>query len=206
MTPRGVLPRKRARRDASLVIIATEGDREEPAYFDRLREHDLLRPKQIIHVEPPQEHASDPQSVLFVAKGAREGYGATQPDDRVWCVVDVDHHTGGRHVAGFTQMLKEAAEAAIEVAVSNPCFQVWYLLHVAALEGLVLTDYQTVSAALGPRVTEPRLPGGVPRECIDRARIDQAIQRAAASHDPSQPWPQQPGTTLHRLVSSILAP
>lgn len=206
MSSRGVLPRKRARRDASLVVIATEGARTEPAYFERLREHSLIRPKVIVEVVPPTDNASAPDAVLRSAKTAREGFGASQPDDRVWCVVDVDHHADPPHIATFTNTLKEAREADIDVAVSNPCFEIWYLLHFQEIGSAPLPHYAAVQALVGPLVPEPRLPGGIPHACIDRTRIDQAITRAATTESPDHPWPPQPGTSLHRLVASILAP
>ncbi len=46
--------------------------------------------------------------------------------DEVWCVIDVDRH------ARLRQACQRAEQAGIHMAVSNPCFELWLLLHFAA--------------------------------------------------------------------------
>lgn len=203
--PRGLVRRSGRLRDARLVVIATEGERTEPAYFAALQAHGLVDARVILRVAPPADNASAPQAVLATAKDARQGFGAVQTFDQVWCVVDVDHRTRAPHISGFLQTLKEADEAGIAVAVSNPCFEIWYLLHHADLPGEDLPDYSAVQAACASAIPEPRLEGGVPRACVARVSVDAAVARARAGDDVTSPWPQKPGTQLHRLVSDLLA-
>jgi hypothetical protein len=44
--------------------------------------------------------------------------------DEVWCVCDVDEHPR------LTEALQRATENDIKVALSNPCFELWALLHL----------------------------------------------------------------------------
>ena len=47
------------------------------------------------------------------------------PDfDEIWCVFDVDQHPH------LQQAVNNAGQSAIEVAVSNPCIEIWLVLHV----------------------------------------------------------------------------
>ena len=43
--------------------------------------------------------------------------------DEIWCVFDTDVHEN------LPQALEEARQSGIKVAVSNPCFELWLVLH-----------------------------------------------------------------------------
>lgn len=51
--------------------------------------------------------------------------------DQVWCVVDVDDH--GR----IPEFRQRADRENIFVAVSNPCFELWLLLHFFRQQGFI---------------------------------------------------------------------
>ncbi len=44
--------------------------------------------------------------------------------DEIWCVFDVDAHPD------LNSAVSEARDAGIRTAVSNPCFELWLVLHV----------------------------------------------------------------------------
>ncbi|MBC7783381.1 MAG: RloB domain-containing protein, partial [Burkholderiales bacterium] len=46
--------------------------------------------------------------------------------DEVWCVIDVEAH--GKN-PNLTHAIEQARQAEIQVALSNPCFEVWILWH-----------------------------------------------------------------------------
>ncbi|MFT7647504.1 MAG: hypothetical protein ACI8Y4_002253 [Candidatus Poriferisodalaceae bacterium] len=51
---------------------------------------------------------------------------ADGPDfDEIWCVFDTDEHPN------LEQAVAEAADSNIRTARSNPCFELWLVLHVA---------------------------------------------------------------------------
>lgn len=45
--------------------------------------------------------------------------------DEIWCVFDIDQHSG------LKEALSLAREHNINVAVSNPCIELWFVLHFA---------------------------------------------------------------------------
>ena len=53
--------------------------------------------------------------------GSRQG---SLSFDEIWCVFDVDEHPNR------SQAIFEARQSDINVAVSNPCFELWLVLHV----------------------------------------------------------------------------
>jgi hypothetical protein len=60
--------------------------------------------------------------------------------DSVWCVFDVDSH---HHIADAKQM---ASDNGIHLAISNPCFELWLLLHFRDNPGM--HDGNAILAAL----------------------------------------------------------
>ncbi|MGW3653885.1 RloB family protein [Streptomyces sp. NPDC000878] len=68
--------------------------------------------------------AKKPGSPLQVVEYAAERWGGAGDEfDQVWCVVDVDEYQD------LEQAVRCARTKRIELAVSNPCFELWLLLH-----------------------------------------------------------------------------
>ena len=111
-------PRKR-------FLIVCEGEVTEPDYFNDIRrtERGIIEleivpggvPKSVVEraVEMKKESERD----------AKRRKDENLRYDSVWCVFDVDEHP-------FVPEAKQQAHAnAINLAVSNPCFELWFLLH-----------------------------------------------------------------------------
>ena len=119
-------PRERRKR----FLILCEGAVTEKTYFLDLRS--LIR-SPLVEVEIAPEHGRDPKSLVELAKVRRERAeveAKRQRDENilyneVWCVFDVDDHIRLRDA------LQQARDCSISVAVSNPCFELWILLHFA---------------------------------------------------------------------------
>jgi RloB-like protein len=111
------------------ILVVCEGRRTEPLYLRRFQHH-VRNPR--LHVEAIGP-AGVPLSVVEVAitrKQQAEREAERQRDenlrwDQVWAVFDIDQHP---NVAEARQL---ASEHAISLAVSNPCFELWALLHFA---------------------------------------------------------------------------
>ncbi len=100
------------------VYIICEGDKTEYSYFRAIRRELRLRSVHI-EIDPGSRSGSDPVRMVdyALAKQQAEDY------DAVWCVFDDD----GRCRA--SEALQMAEDADMGVAFSNPCFELWYLLH-----------------------------------------------------------------------------
>jgi RloB-like protein len=116
-------PKERKRR----FLIYCEGEKTEPSYFDGLAR--FLR-SPLIHIEIGEQQA-DPKGLVELAIAHREQAkkaARKQADDNllfneVWCVFDVDQH------ARLPDAIQKAAASSIDLAVSNPCFELWLLIH-----------------------------------------------------------------------------
>lgn len=116
-------PKERKRR----FLLYCEGEKTEPSYFDGLVR--FLR-SSLIQIVIGDKQA-DPKGLVELAMAHRERArkaASRQRDDsllfnEVWCVFDVDQHT---RLPGAIQ---KAAAASIDLAISNPCFELWILIH-----------------------------------------------------------------------------
>jgi hypothetical protein len=110
------------------VTVVAEGSKTEPQYLALIQPLCLAA---LIEVEVVDEPATDPMSLVrravSISKKAREDHRRTKDPnslvDEVWCMFDVDQHP----------FLGEACEMArvcdVRLAVSNPSFEIWLLLH-----------------------------------------------------------------------------
>lgn len=88
-------------------------------YFDAFE-----LPRIQIHVVPTDDGTSVATHVL-----ARLDKFECDSDDERWMVLDTDHCISGTHLPGFLAAIKEAKKKGVKVALSNPCFEIWLLLH-----------------------------------------------------------------------------
>jgi hypothetical protein len=109
-------PRRQAR---SRALVYCGGAQTEPAYFEGLR-HSIANPAVVVEVR--YKGVSPLQLLRVAADYVRRN--ADNSYDYVWCVVDVDDFD----IATASQ---EAQRLGIRLAVSNPCFELWLLLHHA---------------------------------------------------------------------------
>jgi hypothetical protein len=100
-----------------LVVCGTE--KTETAYFKGFRTSLGANSVDIKIVERPRS----PDQVVEHAKNRRD----YRDFDECWCVLDVDAYEqeGGK----VTKASATADAAGIKLAVSNPCFEYWLLLH-----------------------------------------------------------------------------
>lgn len=147
MNRRGELSRARSlkRRRPTLqprqkFLLFCEGQVTERNYFEYTRR--ALR-DYLLTIEVSKE-LGDPLGLVKAAISARDRASARARRDRddnlkydqVWCILDVDGHSR------LAPALKLASEENIRIALSNPCFERWLLLHFVAR-----TAYLTTAAA-----------------------------------------------------------
>lgn len=109
------------------VLIACEGAETEVRYFRALLKDKRIRTARVEVYGP--EGGTDPKSIVEFAKGKVE-YARRDGDpfDEVWCVFDRDDHL--KIADAMTQAKHQTdPEGGFEVAFSNPCFELWFLLH-----------------------------------------------------------------------------
>jgi len=126
---RDTLRRRRAfRPPLPRFLIVCEGTLTEPGYFQETRHLE----RSVIELEISPGGA--PKALVERAvekKKTAERLAKSRKDsnlryDQVWCVFDVDEHRL------IPEAKQQARDNGIELAISNPCFELWALLHFRA--------------------------------------------------------------------------
>lgn len=198
----GLLVRPTQRRDAWLFVLALEGEEagSEFKYFRALEGSALDGARVRLHPLPadPDVHDSAPEKVLARLRGFLAKYEPRTDRDQFWLVLDVDTWP----VEALGAVAQEAARAGYRLAVSNPCFELWLVLHE--------TDDLGFLSGFGPSkrsgVTKRRIGELCPQGIVDvaPAKLWAARARAHALDARSdERWPNDTGTHVYRLIDAL---
>ena len=119
---RGYQKRNQAiREQRKVILIICEGKKTEIQYFRKFR----VRYSNV-EVIPLHEDCTDPKNIVEAAIDKRIEYNLDlQNGDGIWCVFDVDNTRNEDIINSCAHALANE----INVALSNPSFELWFLLH-----------------------------------------------------------------------------
>lgn len=197
---RDALQRRRPHRQPKpRFLIVCEGMVTEKCYFNDVRHTERSL------IDPQIESGGTPKTLVERAvdlkrkadSKARKLKDDNQTYEEVWCVFDIDEHP-------LVPEAKDQARAnGIELAISNPCFELWALLH-----------FQDQSAHIErgkvQNLCKQLMPGYEKRldyEVLEPRYVD-ALRRAGDLerwHDSRGTAGANPSTTVYRLVERIKA-
>jgi len=114
-------------RDANLIVVATEGEKSEPIYFEQLRSSkEFYNPRVHLKVIPSVDGKSSPKYVLEHLNEFKKEY-KIRADDELWMVIDRDFKSWT--IAELTDCLTKCRQKHYRLCISNPNFELWILLH-----------------------------------------------------------------------------
>ena len=121
----GLRRRRPFRNPLPRILIVCEGRRTEPGYFHELRHTERI-PIELV-IRPGGIPKTLVQRAVDLKDAAKKD-AKTRQDvnllyDDVWCVFDIDEHPA------IPDAKQQARDNGIELAISNPCFELWILLH-----------------------------------------------------------------------------
>ena len=184
-------------RDANLVVIASEDRYAVRQYFDFFESTRMQ-----FRVLETQDGKSAPEHVLNRIDAYLEEF-EIGGGDMFWVVCDCDHWIEPNHIQNLTRVLQECRQKNIQVALSNPCFDLWLLLHFADFpaEDILTCDEvaDRLRAAAGgyDKTKVYNLP-------IDDEKVATAVKRAADKHPFPVEIPTQPQTAVHVIIQSLI--
>ena len=111
-----------------IILVLCEGRVTEPQYLTGFA---LACENPRVQVEIVDEYGNDPKTLVKKAKDLKrkaEADAKSRADenliiDSVWCVFDVDEHHS------IPEAVVMARDNKIQLAISNPSFELWLLLH-----------------------------------------------------------------------------
>jgi len=204
--------RESAVRDARLIIIASEDSKATVSYFETFISPSYFQSSRI-HVEvlKRDETTSAPEYILDQINQWLNKYQIGEGDE-FWLVVDVDRWGDAK----LSSIAQECNQKDIDLAISNPAIELWFLLHLddvnqySELEQKELFENARVNANR-TRLEQAILNilGSYNKRNLDAdsfvPHVHLAIERAKRLDiQPEDRWPQQLGTRVYLLAESIL--
>ena len=116
------------RQPRKIILIVVEGKETECNYFNQLKKHLKLTG---VSVEVKPSKSSAPFNVvdyahqLYKQREKESKKGRTLKYEQVFCVVDCDHPD----VNNYRSARNKAKQYGFYFIYSNPCFEIWFLLH-----------------------------------------------------------------------------
>jgi RloB-like protein len=181
-------PREPRRR----ILVVCGADKTESAYFKGLCASRRGTSVNVVIAE--KGHSAPDQVVQFARRKMASG-----DFDQIWCVVDVDdfERDGGK----ISAAVRLGTRHGIELAVSNPCFELWLLLH----------HVECMSHCANCRVVEGLLKRQVP--AYEKTNlifkdfagyVPRAVERARKLEPSGTDHLADPSTGVWRLVATIM--
>jgi hypothetical protein len=190
--------------ERSMLLIACEDSVSAPLYFraifNDLKNNYAIAASSLVITK--HKH-TDPDGILDDLLN----HPNYKDFDHQWIVIDrdVERTNGGGHtLKNFNQAIARARDKKIKVAYSNPCFEIWYLLHFDyrntaidrdELVKLLKHDYQYSKNKLF-----------FPNQDRQKTAIRNATNLIQSWVDPqgtTKPATDNPSTTVHDLVTLL---
>lgn len=211
MRVRRSFERPEGKKSARLIVVACEGKMTEKIYFNAVK-NALCAGN--IHLEILERESTDSSpDVVFSNLKQFENIYQLEDDDELWMVIDRDRWK--------TETLAYIARQCFQsrflhFAMSNPCFELWLLLHFEDLTAL--SEEELNALRENKRVTRRgdtwlksrvrRVMGSYRESSYNTSillpLIPEARNRAAAlDRNKSERWPSDIGTHVYRLIDSI---
>ncbi len=143
---------QRRRKLKPVILIITEGSQTEPKYFEHFRSRQTNIE---IRVVGGRTKGGETDYLSLIRKAveykAKNQISASN-GDTVWVIADGDvNYNNSNPITAKNALLSKARKMAdtkgIHIAISNPCFEFWFLLHFQYTTKF-FKDYSSVKAAL----------------------------------------------------------
>jgi len=181
------------RRYRKLYVIVTEGDKTEPIYFGQFDGGDPAD----YHLHLVRAGTKSAPKHLLRRAQRYVSEQRLQQRDEVWIICDTDQWTE----EALLDLVAECRDSGYNLAVSNPCFEYWLLLHsedakpANSARDCVQWLRRYLPAFDKSRYDPARLADGIP-DAVERAR--------RRDTPPCDGWPRTSGSTGYRLVEKLV--
>ena len=106
-----------ARTQRKVVRVLAEGKVTEPQYLGAVVGSE-------VQIDFGRTGGFTPMALVERARRESKANRRTGDFDEIWCVFDCDEHPD------IAKAIHEARQSGIDTAMSNPCFELWLVLHV----------------------------------------------------------------------------
>lgn len=200
-----------------MFILSYEGKVSEKKYFEDFRSSELFNDSgliEIISLKRPKDRGSDPISVKELLSEAKKEYRFKDTDE-FWLIIDRDDWEK-IHNHDFDKLVNDCQnENNFFLAMSNPCFEIWLLLHLKDINDFNEEEKAEIMSNLKISKSKNYIDKVLsevqgrgynkrpnPSIFLPLTRI--AINRAKELDNKSQDYPKQLGTHIYKLIEKLM--
>lgn len=195
-----------------IIVLAFEGNDTEEIYFDEFKSSEMFNDALIfLHLlkRPKTDTNSAPNHVFKkLKKEAKDEYNFKDTDE-LWMIIDTDRW---KNIPDIISECKK--QSNMFVAVSNPCFEFWLLLHIKDIAdydknelALILNNAKVSNKKnyVDSKITE--ILGSYnksnPKPELFLPNIDFAIEQAKKLDTNEDEYPQKLGSHVYKVVEKL---
>jgi len=200
-----------------LFILSFEGTESEKKYFADLRKSEIFNDNgliEIISLKRPKNKGSDPINVKKLLQKAKREYRFKDTDE-FWLVIDRDDWES-IHKHNFDSLVLDCKnEHNFFLAISNPCFEIWLILHLTDITEFsheekqkLLENKKETSSKNYIDIVLGNLQGRGynkrpnPNIFLPKTRL--AIERAKELDNKKEDYPSGLGSHVYKLVEKLI--
>ncbi len=182
-------------RDTNLIIIASEDRYAVKQYLEKFRSTRLK-----FHVLETINGSSSPAGVMERLDEYMKEHDFGE-GDQFWLVSDTDHWNKAAHIQNFTKVLKQCKQKGIQVAISNPCFDLWIYLHFAEFPTTTQLTCKTVGELIR-KAAGSFNKSKVYLLPVTNQQVEDAIRRSKENYNENDIIPSLPQTAFHLVIEN----
>jgi len=200
-----------------MFVLSYEGKVSEKKYFEDFRNSELFNDSgliEVISLKRPTNRGSDPINVKKLLQEAKKEYRFKDTDE-FWLIIDRDDWEE-IHNHNFDNLVDDCKkENNFFLAMSNPCFEIWLILHLKDINEFNEEENRRIMA--NERISNSKnyidtvlsqIQGRGynkrpnPRIFLPLTKI--AMSRAKELDDENQDYPKQLGTHIYKLIEKLM--
>ncbi len=200
-----------------LFVLSYEGKVSEKKYFEDLRNSEIFNDSgliEIISLKRPSDKGSDPISVKKLLQEAKREFRFKKTDE-FWLIIDRDDWES-IHNHNFDSLVADCkAENNFYLAMSNPCFEIWLILHLKDVKEF--SDEEIAKILENKKISSSKnhidkVLGDIqgrgynkrpnPKVFLPKTQI--AIEQAKNLDADKEDYPTNIGTHVYKLVEKII--
>ena len=184
------------------VLVFCEGTKTEPYYLKALQQERAVQEVASVEIQVDMKASGAvPLTLVAAAAEARARSPRSQGDvDEVWCLFDVEWP---RNHPNLHEAIDRARAGGVELAISNPCFELWLALHFEDQTAWLDTDDAIRLRRGRDKSSGKRLDGTM--YMVHRAGAAQRARSLTARHAQNgTAFPDDnPSSGMYRFLSAV---
>lgn len=206
-----------SREPERVIIISCEGSNTEPEYFETIKEKlsDYISVLLQIKIVPKEAGASEPKDIIRNLENyIGEQYDYKSDYDEMWVVWDREKVEGRK--AKILKILPECKAKNYNIAITNPLFEFWLLLHVVNISEFVNKDlYENQKFGKKQKFIDKKLveilengyskkKGKFNKDIVSKENIQKALEQEKLFENELEKIIDNLGSNVGALINKIL--